>query len=144
MKGVFFLYKMPGHFLSCLYIHMTSDYLWNYIFPVKQNIVFLNIQWEQLWLNFARNILDAGDFGTVIVHTVAEVKDAALQEMASVGKESILHKDAARSSHVPGDKAANLWYVASFFHLIFLLFLSFFSILFLVGKQSWSLQSIKK
>lgn len=77
-------------------------------------------------MNFARNILDAGDFGTVIVHTGAEVKDAALQEMASVGKESILHKDAARSSHVLGDKAANLWYVASFFHLIFLLFLSFF------------------
>eukprot|EP00268_Persea_americana_P041781 TRINITY_DN4176_c0_g1_i1.p1 TRINITY_DN4176_c0_g1~~TRINITY_DN4176_c0_g1_i1.p1 ORF type:complete len:787 (+),score=151.63 TRINITY_DN4176_c0_g1_i1:146-2506(+) len=49
-----------------------------------------------------------GDFGTFIVHTVAEVKDAAIKEPPSVGNESIADKDVASSSHVLGDKAA-LW-----------------------------------
>lgn len=49
-----------------------------------------------------------GDFGTFIVHTVAEVKDAAIKEPTSVGNESIADKDVASSSHVLGDKAA-LW-----------------------------------
>lgn len=60
-------------------------------------------------IEFATNMLGAGDFGTFIVHTVAEVKDAAIKEPPSVGNESIADKDVASSSHVLGDKAA-LWY----------------------------------